>query len=364
MTPQDPPVAPGGPDGPDGHVDVDVLSDLVEGLLGAAAAETAETHIASCADCRDTRDALAGTRDLLGSQPAEPMPDDVFAGIQAALAEAAREDGLTTVPVPAALPAPSPAAVTPPRPGLDLGSLPPPRLPAAPAPPQSPPVAHLASARRRRRRTTGWLLAAAVAAVVVGVGIGGGFGGESSNNDAAPGSASAPRTSSAPHDAESGADSPPYASGSLAPSVPALPEYTRTNLTERVDALIGKQSAATGTPGGGNDAPRPTHPVDVPACVSAVVPGRGTPTAAERARFEGKVAYVLVFAGPDDDSARVAIVDAACAEPSESGNGSDAAPPGAQSTRSPSGTGTASAAPSMGAVKPGPVLYSGTVPLR
>lgn len=423
--------------GPDGHIDVDLLSDLVEGLLDTAAADIAEAHVAACADCRETRYALADIRELLAAQPAEPMPDDVFAGIQAAIAEAARADGrpdthdaptaapasptatpsagpsgtrsatpsppsspsaaVPSVPPlspPSTAPSAAPSPSVPPsspvgsdpvvaeRPELDLGSLPPPRLSATPPatpPPQSAPspapapepapVVDFTSARARRRRTTGWLLAAAaVAAVFVGVGVSGDFTGGASDNNA-DGSASAPLTASAPRDAaegSGGAASPPKAAATpQAPSVAALPEYSRANVTERVDALVERQfAAATGLTGGGSDSAA-TRPVDVPACVSSVVPDLGTLTAAERARFEGKIAYVLVAAAPDGDSARVAIVDAACAEPRESPN---AAAPGNATPGSaaapPSRSATSGEAPQGTAANPATVLYTATLPLH
>ncbi|MGA4541182.1 anti-sigma factor family protein [Uniformispora flossi] len=80
--------------GPDGHVDVDFLADFAEGLLSGADAATAEAHIATCADCRATFDALAEVRTLLAGHPAEPMPADVYASIQDALADAAAADAL------------------------------------------------------------------------------------------------------------------------------------------------------------------------------------------------------------------------------------------------------------------------------
>ncbi|NUU25466.1 MAG: hypothetical protein HOV68_28760, partial [Streptomycetaceae bacterium] len=108
--------------GPDGHVDVDVLSELVEGLLDDAARAEAEAHIAACDDCRETYAALVEVRDLLGAQPAEPMPEDVYAGIQSALADAARQDAPPAEPRP-----------------LDLGALPPPSPPSRPERPSAAP---------------------------------------------------------------------------------------------------------------------------------------------------------------------------------------------------------------------------------
>ncbi|WP_436790574.1 hypothetical protein [Yinghuangia sp. YIM S10712] len=367
--------------GPDGHVDVDILSDLVEGLLDTEAADEAETHVAVCADCRETRDALVEVRELLGAQPAEPMPDDVFAGIQAAIAEAARADdegsaadsGASASPETPGIPM---AAVTPLRPTPDLGSLPPPRPPAVPEQPQDAPVVHLASARRSRR-ATGWLLAAAaVAAVVIGVGVSGGFDGSRSSDSSAGAeqNASAPRAE-APSDQGHGAAAP-SAAGTRAPSMASLPEYTRANVAERVDALVTRQAAASDTTGSGtagsdaatsesSDSAR-TRPAEVPSCVSAAVPDLGTLSAAERARFEGKVVYVLV-SQPSGDVARVAIVDAACAEPASTSPQHETSPGGASSyeapTRSP-GTAAPAAPPAGSAPGPAALLYSATVPLR
>ncbi|MYV98161.1 zf-HC2 domain-containing protein, partial [Streptomyces sp. SID3343] len=93
------------------HIDVDILSDLVEGLLPTEREADLTPHLAGCAECRDTRDALAEIRELLGAQPVEPMPADVVARIDSALALAALPP-----PRPAEAPRPAVPAARDPRP--------------------------------------------------------------------------------------------------------------------------------------------------------------------------------------------------------------------------------------------------------
>ncbi|NUU26003.1 MAG: hypothetical protein HOV68_31570 [Streptomycetaceae bacterium] len=87
----------------------------------------------------------------------------------------------------------------------------------------------------------------------------------------------------------------------------------------------------------------------MPSCVRDAVPSGGTggtqPIAAERARFEGSAAWVLVYSGSASGTARVYIVDASCAEPPAKASASGAPTSPAASDAS-------------------HVLYSTTVPLR
>ncbi|MET9396342.1 zf-HC2 domain-containing protein [Kitasatospora sp. NPDC002965] len=74
------------------HPSVDELADLAEGLVEPAdAAGALRRHLADCAECRETADALAEVRTLLGAAEAPPVPADVAARIDAALAAAAAE---------------------------------------------------------------------------------------------------------------------------------------------------------------------------------------------------------------------------------------------------------------------------------
>lgn len=319
--------------GPDGHVDVDVLSDLVEGLLSEAETAEAEAHVADCAECRDTRDALAEVRDLLAGQPAEPMPEDVFARIESALADAAAADRVQHGGKPggaerrgeAEVPAPRPSA------GPDLGALPPPRPHRAPE--ALAPVVDLHEVRRRRRLAPGLLgAAAAVAALLLFVGLiaSGGLGGSSSDNADSKGAANAPALSqdqaSTGKPGNSAGSGPPAAAAPSASSAAALPEYRDATLDSQVAALVERQGAA----GFGTDsaestksgATTPEVPSSgrgaaqkVPDCVTAaagIEAANRTPIAAEQARYLGQVVYVLVYAAPDGNSVDAVVVSASC----------------------------------------------------
>ncbi|MGW0662462.1 anti-sigma factor family protein [Streptodolium elevatio] len=312
--------------GPDGHVDVDVLSDLVEGLLSDPEAAEVRAHVAECAECRDTVDALAEVRELLAAQPAEPMPDDVYARIESALAEAAGASGgaAGAAGVDAEVPAPRPST----RP--DLGSLPPPRPRGVPE--ASARVVDLGEVRRRRLAPGLLGAAAAVAAVLllVGVVVSGGLGGsDSDSNSDSQGAASAPLQEQGTAGRPGGPTGagPPGAAAPSASSAAALPEYHEDNLRSQVAALLGRQ----GRPGLGSDSAetttsRPAVPdapgvkgaaAGVPRCVTEAAEdeaaGRSL-IASERARYLDQVAYVLVYTR-DSASVDVVVVSAACDEP-------------------------------------------------
>ncbi|MEY9870831.1 hypothetical protein ABH931_000285 [Streptacidiphilus sp. MAP12-33] len=86
------------------HPDVELLAEHAEELLPAEQSAGLTAHLDSCAECRETYAALAELTALLGDEPdAGPMPEDVAARIDAALA-AERErpwdlDGATVAAV-------------------------------------------------------------------------------------------------------------------------------------------------------------------------------------------------------------------------------------------------------------------------
>ncbi|MFE7531735.1 hypothetical protein ACFU7Y_39450 [Kitasatospora sp. NPDC057542] len=83
---------PSFPDPADGHPPVEQLADLAEGLIDSPdTAGTLQQHLDGCAECRETVDALTEVQALLGDVGTPPMPDDVAARLDAALAEAAAE---------------------------------------------------------------------------------------------------------------------------------------------------------------------------------------------------------------------------------------------------------------------------------
>lgn len=354
--------------GPDGHVDVDVLSDLVEGLLPPEAARAAEVHVASCADCRDTRDALREVRELLGGHTVEPMPDEVFAGIQEALARAAAEDarGDLAEPPSAAVVAPLPVQL-PVQASPDLGALPPPVPRTRPEPPAEAPVIPLDRARRRRNRVL-MAVAAAAAAAVLGVSL---LTGPSDSDTSADSSTGV----SGPVSEEQMSGAAPSVKSSATPPAAAAPgaqdnsekaaapstgtEYTRTNIGSLARQLLTRQALTSGaTTGGAGPAPRTdsapgaapggkSSVAVLPVCVRNAV-GTGTPLAAEQGRFEGRAVYVVVQPTADPRNVQVTVVDAACAALSTA---SDTP----QTTRAPT-----EPAASLAATE---VLYRATVPL-
>ncbi|MBT2378190.1 hypothetical protein J7E90_12735 [Streptomyces sp. ISL-111] len=69
------------------HPEVSEISDLTEGLLTPSRAAEIRDHLAECELCAEVRDSLEEVRELLGALPdPEPMPGDIAARIDAALA--------------------------------------------------------------------------------------------------------------------------------------------------------------------------------------------------------------------------------------------------------------------------------------
>ncbi|RPK94223.1 MULTISPECIES: hypothetical protein [Streptomyces] len=82
------------------HPEVSEISDLTEGLLSPSRAPEVRQHIAGCDLCSEVRDSLEEIRGLLGTMPApEPMPEDIAARIDAALAAEARPTPAVDEPV-------------------------------------------------------------------------------------------------------------------------------------------------------------------------------------------------------------------------------------------------------------------------
>jgi anti-sigma factor RsiW len=80
------------------HLDADALADLEEGLLDRDHVAAARAHVAGCPRCRDELAALTGVREQLAAAAAvEPMPADVVARLDRALAGVAAEPASTAV---------------------------------------------------------------------------------------------------------------------------------------------------------------------------------------------------------------------------------------------------------------------------
>lgn len=73
------------------HPEVSEISDLTEGLLSPSRATEVQQHVAGCDLCSEVQVSLDEIRGLLATMPApEPMPEDIAARIDAALAAEAR----------------------------------------------------------------------------------------------------------------------------------------------------------------------------------------------------------------------------------------------------------------------------------
>ncbi|MBK3556016.1 hypothetical protein JHN55_05570 [Streptomyces sp. MBT56] len=73
------------------HPEVSEISDLTEGLLAPSRTAEVQQHLEQCDLCSEVRDSLEEIRGLLGTMPdPEPMPEDIAARIDAALAAEAR----------------------------------------------------------------------------------------------------------------------------------------------------------------------------------------------------------------------------------------------------------------------------------
>ncbi|GGP39962.1 anti-sigma factor family protein [Streptomyces sindenensis] len=73
------------------HPEVSEISDLTEGLLTPSRTAELQQHLAECDLCAEVRNSLEEIRGLLGTMPdPEPMPEDIAARIDAALAAEAR----------------------------------------------------------------------------------------------------------------------------------------------------------------------------------------------------------------------------------------------------------------------------------
>ena len=80
------------------HLDADALADLDEGLLDRDHMASARAHVAGCPQCRAELAALTGVRErLAAAAEVEPMPSEVVARLDRALAEVATEPASTAV---------------------------------------------------------------------------------------------------------------------------------------------------------------------------------------------------------------------------------------------------------------------------
>ncbi|WP_327289930.1 anti-sigma factor family protein [Streptomyces sp. NBC_01198] len=275
--------------GQDPHPEVADISDLAEGILLPEKAAEVRAHIESCEQCGEVLASLREIRELLGDLPQpEPMPPDVAARIETALAaEAQRDTAPPHVPRETSLPAQhAPAAADVPR-----GTSAPAGRPSAPTGP--------GRASRRRR---GLLVVAASAVTVMALG---GAVYELASH-------SGPSSTSADSSAERKSSTQDRGSSSA--------------VGDEVARLLGGSAggaAGSKTAGGGITSPmlgtrgdtRVTAPdgtvVTVPGCVLQATQQSRQPVAADREPFQGVDSFLVVLPDPADPARVDAFVVAA-----------------------------------------------------
>ncbi|MFD7579624.1 hypothetical protein [Kitasatospora sp. NPDC059817] len=286
-----------GPTGPaEAHPSVDELADLAEGLVESAdAARTLRRHLDDCAECRETADALGEVQALLGAVEAPPMPADVAARLDAALAaaaaSAATEEEAENAPLAAS------RAATPTLP---------PRAAAAPAAPPPRPAAPTGPGRPRpRRRRAGLLLGAtaALAAIALGAAL---LLHPADQDDQHPTlSAGAPASASLGTGASPGTAQSPRADHAAG----AGPTYRDDQLAAQIQQLLARSGTAPGLRPTGPAKPSAAMPADgrqelttqasppssPPSCQALA---EGVPLATDHGSYAGAPVEVLVYPAP------------------------------------------------------------------
>lgn len=289
------------------HPDVSEISDLTEGLLSGSRAAEVRSHTASCDLCGEVLASLEEIRSLLGDLPApEPMPDDIAARIDAALAAEALSHRSDTAAAGDVSRETEPIAV---------------KLPGRPDRPSGHARAGTGPGRRpggKRRRTT--VLATALgAAALVGMSV---FLLQNAPVSESQGDASAMQQDTA------------------APGKHSL-IFSEATLQGQVDVLLKPQSDVGGSEDPGakehspsaasksspqsapSDAMKSESPlrapaVAVPACVEEGIGRNSAALAIERGTYKGTDAFLVLLPHPSEPgSVQAYVVDAACigAEP-------------------------------------------------
>ncbi|MFD8708022.1 anti-sigma factor family protein [Kitasatospora sp. NPDC059648] len=266
----------------DAHPSVEELADLAEGLVEPDRAAALHRHVDGCAECRETADALAEVQALLGAAAPEPMPADVAARLDTALAETARTDQHGTAAGAAERPRRAPA--TPVR-----------AVPPSAAPPSRPGSSSGPGRSRPRRRRFAVLLGAAAALAAFGLG-GALLLDHSENSGTSAASAASAASAGAPEDRS--ARTPHLAGPGTV--------YREDQLATQVQQLLARSGAEPGLratgPARSDAAPaegaRPefSGPASPAACRA---PAPGTPLATDRGSYQGSPVEVLVYPAAD-----------------------------------------------------------------
>ncbi|MET9977602.1 anti-sigma factor family protein [Streptomyces microflavus] len=302
----------------DQHPEVSEISDLAEGLLTASRAAEVRRHLAECELCAEVRDSLEEIRGLLGTLPdPEPMPEDIAARIDAALAAEARADADADEPADAtrAAAVSRDADVSRETETVETGdaSSVTPRTGSSPDRPAGRPQGATGPGRRTARsRRRAVILGTACGAALIGMSILF-LQNLSSSQNASDGSAHQAVSAS-----ESGAHS--YSQDTLETEVQGL--LAGGASTEKYDGQ--KQSPNTDeravpeaeTPGATTSRnPLSAPAVDVPPCVQRAT-GRTTPALAlDEGTYQGTDAFLVVLPHPSDPTrVQAYVVAASCVD--------------------------------------------------
>ncbi|MBQ1105448.1 anti-sigma factor [Streptomyces sp. 404i] len=295
------------------HPEVSEISDLTEGLLSPSRAAEVRQHVAGCDLCSEVRDSLEEIRDLLGTMPTpEPMPEDIAARIDAALAAEVRPTApvvdepvvvsreTTTVEDTTTDRATSESASR--SIGAPVPSRPAGRSSAATGPGRRP-------ARRRRRAV---VLGTAFGAAVIGMSV------FFLQSIAPSGDSSKTAADSGVSAAESSAHA--YADGTLESQVQDLlgggASQESPGAKKVPPGADTKSSSEAVTPDTeGSRSPLKAPAVVVPPCVQQAT-GRTTPALAlDEGTYQGTDAYLVVLPHPGDPSrVQAYVVAASCVD--------------------------------------------------
>jgi hypothetical protein len=250
------------------HLDADALADLEEGLLDRDHVASARAHVAGCPRCRAELAALTGVRErLAAAAEVEPMPAEVAARLDRALAGVAAEPASTAI---------------------------------------TRSVIPLREPQRSSPRGLRWLQAAAVVVLILA----GGAVAVSALRGAGNGESNATSGSAADK-----AAAPEAAGGSGYPVTASGRHWTKESVTAGVPQLLAGTLSPTLPPSsfsaedngtGAAEAPRALAGVPAarlaggPAladCVTELAGGPATPLAVDLATFDGQPAAVVLLPG-------------------------------------------------------------------
>ncbi|MFE7537812.1 anti-sigma factor family protein [Streptomyces rhizosphaericola] len=299
------------------HPEISEISDLTEGLLPASRADEIRDHLAECEPCAEVRDSLEEIRGLLGTLPEPgPMPEDIAARIDAALATEARTDAPTDEAADASHvgTVSRDADVSRETESTETGgaSLSTPRTNSSPDRPAGRPQGATGPGRRTRRRRRTVFLGTACGAAVIGLSV---F--LLQNLSSSPDSAgmSADRAISS---SESAAHS--YAQDTLETSVRDLlaggagtEDFTGQKQSPHIDEHAVPEGGTPDATASRNPLSAPA--VAVPPCVQQAT-GRTTPALAiDEGIYQGTAAFLVVLPHASDATrVQAYVVAASCAD--------------------------------------------------